>query len=258
MASFFAALHEKDGTIKVWRDGRLAWDWAVTVIDHDPGLNKGRRGLGNIVDDLAAVLSNVETASSDPQQMQDHAQAAINGAMLLTVSADSVQGWDFPGLQIEDGKRSQHLYVTALPTPAGGQCGSIEMIPMGGARGISLGCDDLVGVLRDRIDAKTKKQQLDDAPDMKWLAVVLDGDAGIQLKHHYGGESPKRLPELDSIPFGYFDEVWAIRPTQGDRRRSKGVCVGPTFAPIFVVLRLSKGDEAPWSYVVPRPGEATT
>ena len=36
MHGFFAALHEKDGSIKRWRDDRLSWDWTIMVVDYDP------------------------------------------------------------------------------------------------------------------------------------------------------------------------------------------------------------------------------
>ena len=101
-------------------------------------------------------------------------------------------------------------------------------------------------------------RQLDDAPGMRWLAVVLDGDAGIQLKHHYGGESQKPPPKLDGISFDYFDEVWVIRPTQDDWWRSEGARVGPSYEPIFVVLRLSNGGGTQRHYVVPRPETVAT
>ena len=42
---------------------------------------------------------------------------------------------------------------------------------------------------------------------------MLDGSAGWQLKHYFGGESRMLPPKLDDISFDYFDEVWAIRAT---------------------------------------------
>ena len=255
MSSFFAALQKKDGTPKVWRDDQLSWDWNIMVVDHHPGYNKGRRRLKKLIADLAAVLAEVEATSGDPEQMQAHAQAALGGALLLTRTDDTLSGRDFPGLQIEDGAHSQRLRVIAPPTRDGYQSGSIEMIPLGGAHGVSLGRGDLVDVLRDCIDTKTEKRQLDNAPGMKWLAVVLDGVAGIQLKHHYGGgESQKPPPKLDGISFDYFDEVWAIRPTQDDMWRSGRAQAGPSYEPIFVVLRLSDRGETQRHYVVPRLG----
>ncbi len=48
---------------------------------------------------------------------------------------------------------------------------------------------------------------------------------------------------LQSVSFGYFDEVWAIRETT----------IGPDCRAVFVVLRLSNGGDTQQSVVVPRP-----
>ena len=258
MNSFFATLCEKDGSHRVWPDERLTHYWTVVVMDRSPGTNKARRRLRELVVHLGSVLAQVEAAGGAPERLKANAQGALDGSLLIARTSDTtITVSDFPGLQIYDGKQSQRLHVSLLPewVPKGG---SIELVPVGGARGVSLGYGDLVDVMRDRIDAKTKKRQLDNAPCMKWLAVVLDGDAGIQLKHHYGGESQKPPPKLDGISFDYFDEVWAIRPTQDDRWRGEGARIGPSYEPIFVVLRLSNGGETQRHYVVPRPETVAT
>ena len=258
MNSFFAALCEKDGSHKVWQDERLSHRWTIVVMDRRPGTNKARRPLKKMVADLGAVLAEVEAAGGDLERLKANAQGALDGSLLIArVSETTIKVSDFAGMQIDDGDRSQRLHVSLLPEWVGPKGGSIELVPFGGAHGVSLGYGDLVGVIQDCIDVKTKKRQLDDAPGMRWLAVVLDGDAGIQLKHHYGGESRKSPPKLDGISFDYFDEVWAIMPTQDDRWRSEGARVGPSYEPIFVVLRLSDGGETQRHYVVPRPEDVT-
>ena len=261
MNSFFAALREKDGshTHRVWQDERLSCHWTIVVIDHSPGTNKARRPLKKLVADLGPVLAEVEAAGGDPERLKANAQGALDGSLLIArASETAIKVSDFAGMQIDDGDRSQRLHVSLLPEWVRPKGGSIELVPFGGAHGVSLGYGDLVDVVRDCIDAKTERRQLDDAPGMRWLAVVLDGDAGIQLKHHYGGESQKPPPKLDGISFDYFDEVWAIRPTQDDRWRSEGARVGPSYEPIFVVLRLSNGGGTQRHYVVPRPETVAT
>lgn len=264
MSGFFAALLKRDGSPKVWSDDRLTHRWTTVVIDHSPGVNKARRSLRTLREQLVATLAAVEAAGTAPEQMRRRAQEAIYGATLVALAqpADlSITLWDCPVLHILDGERSQRLRVSVPPTWVGPKGGSIEMVPLGGPRGVSLGHGDgdMVEVMRGCIDAKREKRQLDDALSMKWLAVVLDGDAGIQLKHRYGGGSQKPPPKLDGVSFDYFDEVWAIIPTCDDRWQSSGSRVGPSFEPIFVVLRLSDGGETQRHYVVPRaaPREAT-
>ena len=104
----------------------------------------------------------------------------------------------------------------------------------------------LAGAVRHCIDTKTKKQQLDHAPSLKWLAMVLDGDAGWRLKHYFSGESRVSQPALQGVAFGYFDEVWTIRETT----------IGPDDRAVFVVLRLSNGGDTRQPVVVPRPAHA--
>ena len=256
MAGFFAALCEKDGSHKVWTDEQLMHHWTIVVMDRSPGINKARRRAKDLAAGLGSVLAQVEAAGGDPERLKANARAALDGSLLISRPSDTTTTVsDFPGLQIDDGNHSQRLHVSLLPAWVGPKGGSIELVPFGGAHGVSLGRGDLVDVLRDCIDTKTAKRQLDNAPCMKWLAVVLDGDAGIQLEHHYGGgESHEPPPKLDGVSFDYFDEVWAIRPTQDDMWRSGRAQAGPSYEPIFVVLRLSDRGETQQHYVVPRLG----
>ena len=254
MNSFFAALCEKDGSHKVWPDERLAHHWTVVVMDRSPGTNKARRRLKELVADLGSVLAQVEAAGGDPERLKANAQAALDGSTLIARTSDAITLLDFPRLQIDDGKHSQLLHVSIPPEWVGPKGGSIESVPFGGARGFS-GYGDLVEAVRRCINIKTEKRQLDDAPCLRWLAIVLDGVAGWQLKHYFAGESRMSPPKLDGISFGYFDEVWAIRATQDDRRRSEDARIGPNYEPIFVVLRLSDGGETQRHYVVPQPAE---
>ena len=221
MNSFFAALCEKDGSHKAWQDERLSCHWTIVLMDHRPGTNKARRPLKKLVADLGSVLAEVEAVGGDPERLKANAQGALDGSPLIARTSDTdITVFNFPGLQIDDGDHSQRLHVSLLPEWVRPKGGSIELVPFGGAHGVSLGYGDLVDVVRDCIDAKTEKRQLDDAPGMRWLAVVLDADAaGIQLKHHYGDESQEPPPKLDGISFDYFDEVWAIRLSM-----ASGIC----------------------------------
>ena len=85
---------------------------------------------------------------------------------------------------------------------------------------------------------KTEKRQLDEAPDRKWLAVMLDGIPGFQLTHQFGLHSQPPQPTLDGISFTYFHEVWAIareaenfRSAAPLRRRDPNSVTAPSHAP---------------------------
>ena len=221
--AFFDAVHGKDDSLREWSNEKLSHRWTVMVFDSDPGFNKKRRPLEKLVADLASALAVVEAAANTPEQMMHTAQAALDSALLVAQGLeDSVTLPDFAGLQIDDGERSQHLHVDRVPEPAGHGRGAVVLLPIGGVNSFS-GYGEMVAAIRDRIDAKTKQRQLDGAPGLKWLAVMLEDIPDIQLMQHFGPNSRMQPPILDGISFDYFHEVWVVSE-RGD-----------------VVLRLSDG-----------------
>ena len=99
-----------------------------------------------------------------------------------------------PALHLSDnGKRSQSVYVMGAPEPVGQGNGAVET--HAAVVGSGAGCQQLVSAVQHCIEEKTKKRQMDRAPDRKWLAVMLDGLPGFQLRHHFqprltGAEDP--------------------------------------------------------------------
>lgn len=57
--SFSAQLHKKDGSFKTWSDERLSWQWTVFVFDRDPGTNRKRRPLEQLVEALVSTLAGL-------------------------------------------------------------------------------------------------------------------------------------------------------------------------------------------------------
>lgn len=229
-AAFFAAFHERDGTLRSWEDERLSCMWDVVVIDRDPGFNKKRRPLKKLVEGVVSSLAAVEKMGGTPEQMESRAQEAFDGSAFVSRTSDTTLTLtNVPRLQIDDGKRSQHLRLSGAPKPVGHGRGSVVLAPMGGAEGFA-GYQALVSEVQEAIDRKTNRRQMDGAPDLKWLAVMVGGIAGFQLRHYFGPGSPyydpaaqMQPPALDGISFSYFHEVWVVS-VRGD-----------------VVLRLSDG-----------------
>ena len=54
------------------------------VFDCDPGFNRKRRPLGKLAADLASALAVVEAGGGTPEQMESRAQAALDGALLVS------------------------------------------------------------------------------------------------------------------------------------------------------------------------------
>ena len=75
---------------------------------------------------------------------------------------------------------------------------------------------ELVDAVQTAIDRKTKKQQMQNAPDQKWLMVLVEGMAAFWLNHYFGigpgsrcyDRGTQQHPPVEGIAFDYFDEVW--------------------------------------------------
>lgn len=204
--------------------------------DSNPGPNRKRRSLKKWGEDLASALAVIEAAGGTPEQMESRARARLEEDLLV------LQGYEeadtppeFAGLQIEDGERSQRVHVGCVPEPVGQGGGAVVLIPI--AVDSYAGYGEMVDAIRDCIDAKTQKRQLDNAPDMRWLVVMLEDIPSTQLGQCFGLNSRIQPPTLEGISFDYFREVWAVARE----------------AEHFVVLRLSDGGDRQQHYVVPSP-----
>ena len=242
--SFFAALTDSDGSPRAWPDGRLSHRWPVLVLDRSPGDNKKRRPLETLIGELGTTLVLVEDCGGTPQQMARTAQDAIDQPTMFVGrhSPMALVVTERPGLHLYDnGQHSQNLRVAGVPELVGPGSGCVETYASAIKSGAGYGA--MITAIRSCITKKSARGQLDAAPDLRWLAVVLDGMPGFQLRHHFGGESRMSPPELDGIAFDYFDEVWAVTSAPIGEDRTEG----------FVVLRLFKPGDRQQHYVVPRP-----
>ena len=89
----------------------------------------------------------------------------------------------------------------------------------------------LVPLIQKCIDRKANGPWLDDAPDLKWLAVMPEGETFWLFKDFFGPGSPSPPPTLEGVSLYGFDEVWVVIRTQIGRDNKEG----------FAVLRLSEG-----------------
>ena len=209
----FAAARTKDGSPKEWHSAKLSYRWVVMVDDRDPAFNKNRRPLEKVAEAAFAILAKVEEVGGRPDQMARHASTLFDGGDVFFRSSEEtmiLMGSD--GLQIHDGRRSQRLVVCEPPELVGPGAGSVELHPM--SIDSSVGRQALVSDVQGAIKKKTKKQQMGQAPDLKWLAVIVEGLAAFQLKDYFGPGSryydhvTQQHPPLGVITFDYFDEVW--------------------------------------------------
>ena len=243
--SFFKALSD-DGSGREWLDARLSHKW--TVMMSDPSARFSERPLAKeLAAALCATLVSVEAVRAAPQQMAAEATRRLAapaiflhryggwralaqefhaGVSIADWCAERSGYW-LPELLLDHiltgygGYELVHVEVIDEPELLGEGMGTVKTIPAlldGG-----FGHDSLVPAIQRAVDQKTEKRQLDNAPGLKWLAVMLDGIPGFQLGHTFGSRSHSPHPTLDGITFPYFDEVW-VASMHGD-----------------VVLRLSGG-----------------
>ena len=209
---------------KEWPDPRLSMVWSVRVYDHAPDSN--RRPLKELMTALIAVLVDVEAAGGEPQQMleaarQRHPQQLVDsfGALPRRVHVLKVSEPETPGSGVV-------RTSPAVLDPAWGEY------------------EHMLATVQRHIDKKTAKAQMENAPGLKWLFVVLDDNmAAVQLDDYFGPaceelEVSERCPYrvLGRLRFDYFDEVWITGRAFQDGSH--------------IVLRLFKSGDAPLHKVI--------
>ena len=193
----FSMTRNDDGSAKPFGVGKLAYEWGVAIVDRDPAFNKNRSPLKKVIKKVVAVLSDVEEIGGTPEQMKHNASVR------------------FDGLRIQDGRRSQFAAVGDLtPTWIGPGEGWVEIVPLtarpgGGLKGVFFD-------VQNAIDNKTKKRQMGNCSEPKWLAVMVNA---YELEDRYGAGSYDRDQTQHLVPagirFDYFDEVWVTSSSGG-------------------------------------------
>ena len=247
--SFWYQLTGKDNqSSRVWPAPGLAYDWSVIVTV--TSLEVGPRPANELVAALVAALREAEDVGDTPEAMAEIAQKRLisperflnhfpwaasyqKAAQAGATCEDWVKkssGYWYPLLLLDhfNGQATdRHVHVLKAPTPASDRAGTVRTYPTGSEGSVEH--EALLSAIQDGIDHKTAKGQMANSPDQKWLAVILEGIAALDLSDNFGAGSqpqPRLYSELNNITFPYFDEVWAM--TQGQS---------------IVVLRLSKGSQ---------------
>lgn len=257
-AGFFHALH-RGGLPRVRKAKRLSHRWRVWLSDHSPRWSE-RHSVAELVQAICDRLELVEAAGGTPEQMAHMAQRELidphaffngpNGRRAIwpiVRRGISLEGWLadgapgsgywYPPLLLDyynGGPFPLRVGVMDVPEPLGNGNGLVETHGTAGESGAGHGSP--APAIQHCIVDKTKKRQLDGAPDRKWLAVILDGIPGFQLTHQFGPRSQQPHPTLEGISFDYFHEVWAVARE----------------AETFVVLRISDGGARQHRHVITR------
>ena len=244
-AGFFNALHRR-GLPRVRKAERLSHRWRLWLSDRSPRWSE-RHLVTELVEATCGRLEFAEALGGTPEQMAHMAQKELiephtffnspngrqaiwsivrRGIALEDWLADGApgSGYWYPPLLLDyhnGGPCPLRVGVIGVPKPLGEGKGLVETHGTAGESGAGHGSP--APAIQHCIVDKTEKRQLDEAPDRKWLAVMVDGIPGFQLTQQFGPRSQPPRPTLEGISFDYFDEVWAVA------REAEN----------FVVLRLS-------------------
>lgn len=250
---------------KEWPDSRLSMMWSVRVYDHAPASN--RRPLEELVAALIDVLVDVEAEGGTQQEMLEAARQRLvdphehlgRHDWLSTRRASSTPSAEFDDFMLQWGHHTRYWYpqqlvdcfkapprrvhvvrVSEPDTPGSGmvRTSAATPSPAFGEYG------HMLDRVQHHIDRKTSRRQMENAPGLKWLFVVLDNNmAAGQLDDYFGPanqelEASERSPYqvLGRLQFDYFDEVWITGRAFQDGSH--------------IVLRLFKSGDAPQHKVI--------
>ena len=207
---------------KEWPDARLSWMWDVRVYVQAWSVSR-KQTAKKLVKQLIPVLAEVEAEGGTPEDMASKAHRKLYDP----ASPRRVRVLRSPRIPRQPGEGMVRTSAVTL-NPVVGEYGH------------------MLSIVQKCINAKTSKRQMEDAPGLRWLFVVLDDNmAAVQLDDYFGPaclelDASERCPfhVLDALTFDYFDEVWMT---------GRAFQTGDD-----IVLRLFKSGDAPQHKVVPR------
>ena len=265
-------LHAAARKMRPKRFPRLSREWTVTVSDHDIEKRSPSRKLKELVAAMVPVFAETEATGGSPQTMMDRANTALDpdpydpnrwtdiwqkwgeaqpwrgtfDEWVRTRLADYCPYWYPPDI-VDSWVHNllpRHVRVMAPPISAGNVHGGIHVRVVTAQKAFIEGdVEDLVSAVQQAINKKESRGQMTNVSGQKWLAVALDGNnPAAQLEDAFGPAARHPRPDLSSIHFSGFDQVWLIAKTFHGQR--------------FVVLRLFRTEDVPLWYTVSRPSQS--
>ena len=203
-----------DGSARVWPDERLSFGWTIAVSEHIAATNQ-RLKLGKLMAAVRDVLVSVESDRGSPEQMKEKAEFEL-------LADEGVRRYLGYGRKVGVLNEPEYLgegngWVRTYGFPV--QSGWVYH-------------ERLVPLIQQCIDRKADGPWLETAPDLRWLAVMPEGETFLLFKDYFGPGSSSPRPRLEGVSLCGFDEVWVIIRTQIGKDHDEG----------FAVLRLSDGE----------------
>ena len=211
--SLLAAGHDKP-----WPARELSHKWMVQVSDLAPERN---RSLKEVIKALEPVLRRVEAEGGTTGEMTRRAQEHLSAA---------ARQRGRPVLEGTAWVRGRAVTVCGCkPAGPGGGCITTFVSPAVGGNLSTTA--ELAAAIQDCIAKKQEQGQLEEAPGLRWLVVIMDEftlapmqlrafaedvlDEGYTVSVDDG--APESAEHLDEITFPHLDEVWVVGPSRGGK-----------------------------------------
>lgn len=192
LKSFWSQIHKKPGP--KWPTPELTHAWTAII----SGTAGRKPYVGPTVRRIIPVLAAAEEKKATPDQMY---QVASEGLKQLHQNEHAIL----------------RARLTALPSPIPDGAGYVYTLGSVATEGAWDDFEALLSAIQECVDRKTEDNQLADAPDLKWLVVLIaDGNATWQLNDHFGPFSTPPYPfqVFETVKSDYFDEVWVATPAE--------------------------------------------
>ena len=259
------------GSDKPFRFKELDWDWTVwTRENHAHERDELGRSPKEFVAAMVPVLAAIEAQGIPPKAMRDRANAAFDDdpydivrffaggprqrwlddtpremefeEWALTVWLPHCDYWYVPDLvdAVLHELSPRRVSVLKEPTPATGSVGSIEVHTSALEPAfVYAAADHLLPAIERAVTKKQQRNQMAGYDGEHWLAVAVEGNAAAQLEEACAPEQPGTAPDLSSVQFDGYDELWVIGCTFHEGR--------------YAVARFKEPGLQPTLLTVPRP-----
>lgn len=202
------------GHDRKWPARELSHEWMVQVSDLVPEQN---RSLQELVGALTPVLRDVEAGGGTASEMIARVNQLLNANSPPGSRMVQEVAWLLG--------RSVTAYGCEPAEPDGGSVTTFVSAAVGGNLSTTT---ELAAAIQGRIDKKQEQGQLEAAPGLRWLVVVLDEFTLAQMQLRAFAEEtadeshtvsaadsvPESAAPLGEITFPCMDEVWAVGPSR--------------------------------------------
>lgn len=192
LKSFWSQIHKKPGP--KWPAPELTHAWTVLIA----GTVGKKSYVRQTVDHIIPVLAAAEQKKATPDGIYQVASEC------LTQLCENEQV--IPSVR-----------PTALPSPVPDGAGCVYTLGSVTQEAVLDDFKVLLTAIQQCVDRKTENNQLADAPDLKWLVVLIaDGHAVWQLNDHFGPYTnpPYPFQMFETVNSDCFDEIWIAAPAQ--------------------------------------------